>query len=98
MNGWNRSVLDGHSKRPTVFVSQEQGRATAPAIDQACRPIRAQLHHPVAYDLDGDTADRGRLRAGRAVIDRGQGEQPSGLIRIRAAAGRGTQSSGFVAG
>ena len=38
VNGWDRSVLDGHSKRPMVFVSQEQGRATAPAIDQARRP------------------------------------------------------------
>ena len=95
MNGKDRSVLCGHGKRPTVFVSQEPGRATAPAIDQARRPISVQLLHPVAHDLDGDTADRCRLRAGRTVVDRGQGEQPPGLVGILAAAGRST-SPGIV--
>ena len=77
MDGRDRSVLDRHGQGPAVFVGQDRRRAPAPAVDQARRPVRVQLGHPVAHDLHNDTADHRGPGAGRAVIDRSEREKPA---------------------
>src|SRR3954454_20222074 len=50
--------------------------------DKALGPKGIELHHPVAHDLDRDTADPGRLRAACPLIDRGQRQQAPRLWAI----------------
>src|SRR4051812_40593153 len=52
-------------------------------------------HHPVPHDLDRDPANPSRLRAACPVIDRGQGQQPSGLRAILGLTGNPTQCGGI---
>jgi hypothetical protein len=83
--------LQGRAMR----VGELGGLAGRLAVDQALRPVRIELHHPVSHDLHRNPADPGRLGAGRPVIDYGQRQQPSGLRAVLGLSGKRAQCSGI---
>jgi len=64
------------------------------AVDQPGGAMRVQLNHPVSHDLQRHAADPGRLGARGAVADRGQRQQPAGLVSILAVACRRVKAGG----
>jgi hypothetical protein len=90
MDRRDRALVDpGHQGR--AMRIGELGRlAGRLAVDQPVRAMGVELHHPVADDLHSDTADPGRLGAGRPLIDRRQRQQPSGLRAILGLTGHRT--------
>ena len=68
-------------------IAELGGRARRLAIDQPRRPVRVELDHPVAHDLQRHPADPSRLGPGRTFVDRCQSQQTTRLRAVLAVAG-----------
>jgi hypothetical protein len=77
-----RSALDDGGKRRPVRVLEPGRLSRRLAVDEARRPERVELHHPVANDLQRHPADLGRLGPCGALIDRRQSQKPSSLRAV----------------
>ncbi len=80
------AVLDRRRQGRPMRVGQDRLRTGSLVVDQAGRPVCVELDHPVADDLQRNTADLGCLGAACPIIDRGQREEPPGLPGILALA------------
>ena len=73
------AVLDHARQRGAMFVLQKRRLPRRLAIDKAIRAIGVETKNPVANDLKRHAADLRRFAACRPIIDRREGEEPSGL-------------------
>jgi hypothetical protein len=81
----DRPLVDLCGQGLAVFVGQQRRGAGRLAVEQSCRPLGVETHHPVAHDLQGHVAQPRRLRARAAVVDRRQRQQTTGLGGVLAA-------------
>ena len=78
----HRPALDDRRESPPLCLIQPSRWPRHPAVDQPLRPLRVEAHHPIADDLQANTADPCRIATRTAVIDRRQRQQPACLVRI----------------
>src|SRR5580693_2853305 len=76
MSGRNRAALDDRCQRGSVCIVQPRRLSRRLAIDQAVRPERVELEHPIANDLKRHTANLRRLGASCAFVNRRQSQKP----------------------
>ena len=75
VGGRHRTLLDqGPQRRPLIRIQARAG-AGGLAVDQPTGTTRVERHDPVPHRLQPDPAERGRLRARSARVDRRQGQQ-----------------------
>ena len=91
MGSGDRPALDYFHNRCPLRVVEPRGLAGRLAVDQARWPLGVEPHHPVPNDLQRHVANPGCLRARRPIINRRQGQQPTGLWPILDLAGNGMQ-------
>jgi hypothetical protein len=82
MNGGYRTALDGCRQGCAVFGVQPGRWTRGLAINQPLRPLRIEPQHPVADDLQTDTADAGGFATTAAVVDHRQRQQSACLICV----------------
>ena len=82
--GQSRAMRVGELGRPA-------GRL---AVEKALRPVRVELHHPVAHDLQRDPADPSGFGPARPVLDRRQSQETPRLWAILALAGHRAKAIG----
>src|SRR5580704_15355312 len=82
MSGRNRAALDDRCQRGSVRIVQPRRLSRRLAIDQAVRPERVELEHPIVNDLKRHTANLRRLGASCAFVNRRQSQKPPCLRPI----------------
>src|SRR5271154_1009527 len=82
MSGRDRAALDDRCQRGSVRIVQPRRLSRRLAIDQAVRPERVELEHPIANDLKRHTANLRRLSASCAFVNRRQSQKPPCLRAI----------------
>src|SRR5271169_2089508 len=82
MSGRDRAALDDRCQRGSVRIVQPRRLSRRLAIDQAVRPERVELEHPIANDLKRHTANLRRLGASCAFVNRRQSQKPPCLRAI----------------
>ena len=79
-----RAVLHSLRQRGPVLGRQKGRLAGRLAVDQPRRPRVVEPQHPVAHDLQPDTANPGSIRPASAIVDRCQRQQAPRLLRVPA--------------
>ena len=94
MNRGDRALIEPRGQSRSMRIGELRGPAGRLAVDQARVPVRVELDHPVAHDLQRDPTNPGGLGAGRALVDRGQSQQAACLWAVLALAGHRAKGSG----
>ena len=98
VDGRDRPVLHDLLQGPALGLI-EPGRLTGClAVDQPLWPVAIEAQDPVAHGLQSDIGDAGRIRARSALVDHGQGQQTSALMRIVGGLGEAAQRCGIEIG
>jgi len=83
------AILDHARQRGAMFVLQKRRLSRRLAIDKAIRAVGVETKNPVANDLKRHAADLRRFAARGPVVDRRDGEEPSGLRPVLRAPSQG---------
>jgi hypothetical protein len=81
MNRGDRAALDRLDKRPALGIVEPGPGTGRLSIQQAIRAKGIEPNHPVAHDLQANSADPRRRSPAAAIVYLGQGQKPTRLVR-----------------
>jgi len=81
MDRRDRTLLDNINQGLALRIVQPRTRAGRLPIHQPIRTAGIEPHHPVPHDLKPNAADPSRCAPIAAVVNLGQGQQPTRLVR-----------------
>jgi hypothetical protein len=98
VNRRDRARVDDALQGLSLFAVQTGAATRRLARRETLWSLGVEAQHPVAHGLQSNRPDPGRVRAGSAVIDRRQREQPPGLVGITRSLGQGSKLGGVKVG
>jgi len=82
MDGWDRASLHDLPQCLALAIVENTGSARCLAVQQTIGTLGVEPKHPIAHNLQPDTADPGRIGAWAAIIDLRKCQKTAGLIGI----------------
>ena len=76
-----RSRLERPLEHRQMLLRQARHLARSLAVQEPGRSVGVEPHHPVPHDLQPDAPIRTAWRSAPVIVDRGQRQKPTGLLR-----------------